>query len=162
MKFCRHCGNQLMDAAVMCPRCGCMTDSAPMSTAQQAPATPMQQAYYQPQPAPVNYEEAINNATATNIISGLLLAVSAIVWYLFSIYGGAVIALAAEVIALLPNTKLQSMFKKTGLGSGHKEETKAITKNLKKKSVAFSISFVIAIIALIVMIFFLFTPELLF
>ena len=23
MKFCSHCGNQLMDEAVVCPRCGC-------------------------------------------------------------------------------------------------------------------------------------------
>ena len=26
MKYCSHCGNQLLDEAVMCPKCGCMVE----------------------------------------------------------------------------------------------------------------------------------------
>ena len=25
MKFCQHCGNSLLEEAVMCPKCGCVT-----------------------------------------------------------------------------------------------------------------------------------------
>lgn len=25
MKFCAHCGNQLLDEAILCPKCGCAT-----------------------------------------------------------------------------------------------------------------------------------------
>lgn len=33
MKFCSHCGNQLDDDAIMCPKCGSMVDSAQVTTA---------------------------------------------------------------------------------------------------------------------------------
>ena len=26
MKYCSHCGNQLVDEAIICPKCGCPTD----------------------------------------------------------------------------------------------------------------------------------------
>ena len=29
MKFCRHCGNEIMDESVICPKCGCATGAAP-------------------------------------------------------------------------------------------------------------------------------------
>ena len=28
MKFCRHCGKEIMDEAVICPNCGCGTEKA--------------------------------------------------------------------------------------------------------------------------------------
>ena len=30
MKYCRYCGNELFDEAVMCPKCGCMVQGAIM------------------------------------------------------------------------------------------------------------------------------------
>ena len=28
MKYCSHCGKQILDEAVMCPHCGCMVENA--------------------------------------------------------------------------------------------------------------------------------------
>ncbi len=36
MAFCRKCGNEIMDEAVICPRCGCATDKATAFAAQQS------------------------------------------------------------------------------------------------------------------------------
>lgn len=32
MKYCSKCGNELMDEAVICPKCGCATESSSNST----------------------------------------------------------------------------------------------------------------------------------
>ncbi len=29
MKYCSHCGNELLDEAVICPKCGCMVEYNP-------------------------------------------------------------------------------------------------------------------------------------
>lgn len=26
MKYCQHCGNELVDEAIVCPKCGCSVD----------------------------------------------------------------------------------------------------------------------------------------
>ena len=39
MKYCKNCGAQLEDEAVICPGCGCATDAAP-AAAVAAPAEP--------------------------------------------------------------------------------------------------------------------------
>lgn len=156
-KFCSHCGKELMLAAVMCPGCGCMVEQP----------VPQQQVYSAPKQAapkkaplkPVTYEEVIQNAKITNIISAALLVASAFVWWFFSVEGGAIIALATEFVALIPNIKLQNLFKRNGLGKANKEEIKAITKDLKSKNTAFRFSFVIAVIALICLILFELIPE---
>lgn len=31
MKFCSKCGNQLLDEAVVCPKCGCATEKVSVS-----------------------------------------------------------------------------------------------------------------------------------
>lgn len=156
-KFCSHCGKELMLAAVMCPGCGCMVEQpAPQ---QQVYSAPKQAAPKKAPLKPVTYEEVIQNAKITNIISAALLVASAFVWWFFSVNGGAFIALATEFVALIPNTKLQNLFKRNGLGKANKEEIKAITKDLKAKNTAFRFSFVIAVIALICLILFLLIPE---
>lgn len=106
-----------------------------------------------------SYSEAIQTASTTNLISIALLAVSAIVWLLVSVYAGAVIALAAELVAVIPNSKLNKMFKKNGLGSAQKAEMKEITKELKKENRAFAASFIIAMISLILVLFFVCSPN---
>ena len=38
MKYCRHCGNELCDGAVICPKCGCSVDyENKMQSGNQAP-----------------------------------------------------------------------------------------------------------------------------
>lgn len=37
MKFCTHCGNQLLDEAVICPKCGCAVDSDSRDTFNSTP-----------------------------------------------------------------------------------------------------------------------------
>ena len=36
MKFCSKCGNELLDDAVVCPKCGCATDYEKVSTYSQS------------------------------------------------------------------------------------------------------------------------------
>jgi len=155
-KFCSHCGKELLLAAVMCPGCGCMVEqptrqmqnnSTPKKTTPKATLKP------------VTYEEIIQNANITNIISAALLVVSAIVWWCFSVYGGAIIALAAELVVLIPNTKLQNQFKRNGLGKENKNEIKEITNDLKAKKTAFRFSFIIAVLSLCCLILYLLLPE---
>ena len=214
MKFCSRCGNQLLDAAVMCPKCGCIADpllyaqltgQMPYSqvpnaqVVQQATVYPQsaeQQVYSPPVPpcastpptatqyglygqsapiqpiitqeyrnvtppagsvtqhfaAPTDYSIAVEKAVVTNIIASVLLAVSAVVWYCWSIFDGAALALAAEIVALIPNTKLTNMIKRDPTVS--KQQTKAIRKKLKQSHRAFTMSFILAIIALVCVIFY--------
>ncbi len=42
MKYCSHCGKEVLDDAVICPNCGCSVDAAPKQ--QSAPA-PQQESY---------------------------------------------------------------------------------------------------------------------
>lgn len=34
MKYCEKCGNQLLDEAVMCPKCGCAVSGRQLTSAQ--------------------------------------------------------------------------------------------------------------------------------
>lgn len=37
--YCRKCGNEIMDDAVICPKCGCLTGTQPLPTIQQNSST---------------------------------------------------------------------------------------------------------------------------
>ena len=40
MKYCTHCGNQLLDEAIVCPKCGCAVDPVARSFAPSEPDVP--------------------------------------------------------------------------------------------------------------------------
>lgn len=130
MKTCTNCGNELRDDALLCSRCGTMVPAGP-----------------------TDYSTAIEGAATTNLISCVLLVAGIGIWLFASMLIGVVLALAAEIVALLPNTRLNKLFKTTGI-SKNKAEKKAIQKELKKKSRAYAFSMVLGVISLICVIVF--------
>ena len=39
MKYCTHCGNQLLDEAIVCPKCGCAVGGAIISRMEDVPSS---------------------------------------------------------------------------------------------------------------------------
>ena len=134
MKFCAKCGKEVMDEAVICPGCGCA----------------VQQVKQQPKQS---YEDAIQNAGTCVTISVILLVLGIAVGLFISVLLGTVLCLAAELVAVMPNTRVQKMFKQNNSHIADKKQLKAdekaLRKELKKKNGAYAASFVIAALALV-------------
>ncbi len=107
------------------------------------------------------YENTVKISKTTNII-GIILIVIGIIFALFvDVWVGAIISLIAEMIALIPNTKLTALFKKNNAEITDKKklksDTKLLSKELKSKNKNYKYSFLISFIALILMIAFIFS-----
>ncbi len=136
MKFCQKCGKEIMDEAVVCPGCGCAVAGV-VETNQ------------------VNYDDCVKGATTTNIVSGVILAIGFICSMFVNAWIGGALCLVAEILALLPNSKLQKALKSNlnGMDKGEfKNKAKEIKKNLKSQYSAFKFSFIIAYVALALLI----------
>lgn len=138
MKFCEKCGKEIMDEAVICPGCGCAV----------VQKTQVKQ---------VSYDDCVKGAATTNIISGIVLALGVFCALFVNAWLGVVLCLAAELIALAPNSKWQKLFKKNNIIADKKEfknKAKQCQKELKLKCTAFKFSFVLAYISLACLIVF--------
>ena len=138
MKFCSKCGKEIMDEAVVCPGCGCAVGNV---VAQKA----------------ASYDDCIKGAVTTNIISVIILALGVVCALIVNAWIGAILCLGAELIAVIPNSKLQSAFKnnnKTLDKKELKEKTKQCQKELKAKYPAYKFSFIFAYISLACLIIF--------
>ena len=138
MKFCSKCGKEIMDEAVICPGCGC------------AVAREFKK-------DEVSYENCLKGTVTTNIVSAVVIALGIVCWLIINMWAGAILCLVAELIALIPNTRIQKAFKQNGLNGNSKEikaKKKDIIKDLKSKNRAYSFSKVLAIIALVLLIIF--------
>lgn len=144
MKFCQKCGKEIMDEAVICPNCGCAVENAVAAQAAKS--------------ATVSYDDAVKGAMTTNIISAVLLVLAIILWLFVNMWIGAILCLVAEIVALIPNTKLQNAIKQNGVTGGDKKETKAkqraIIKDMQAKYSAFKFSKILGIVALVLLIVF--------
>lgn len=145
MKYCQKCGKELNDAAVICPGCGCPVNGRTEISEKDA------------------YRQAAQCATRYNVIGCVLLALGVAVAWFINYWIGAALLLAAELVCLTPNTKVQSLFKRNNQSAMDKKqfknEWKALTNELKKENGAYRISFAIAIIALICLIAVLFMAN---
>ena len=134
MKYCAKCGKEIMDEAVICPGCGCAVQQGQ-------------------QPSKQNYEDAIHNAGAWVAISIILLVLGIAVGLFVSVLLGAVLCLVAEMVAVMPNTKVQKLFKQNNSHITDKKQLKAdekaLRKELKQKSGAYAATSVISVIALV-------------
>ena len=134
MKFCTHCGKEIFDEAVSCPGCGCAGEQ-------------------QKQISKQTYENIIRNAGAFVAISVVLLVLGVVAGLFISVLLGAVLCLVAEIVAMMPKTKVQELFMKNNSHITDKKQLKAeikkLGKELKKKNSAYAATFVITIIALI-------------
>ncbi len=131
MKICNHCGNTLLDEAVLCPSCGCAVKSE-----------------FKPKQA--SYDDCVKGAATTNIISAILLALGIFCALIVNVWIGAVLCLAAEIVALVPNSKLQKALKSNNNGldkKALKDIGKKCTKDLKAKYSGFKFSFILGYVA---------------
>lgn len=135
MQFCSKCGKEIMDDAVICPGCGCAVQNA--------------KAKQDPMPS---YEKAAKGAGTTNIIAGVILLVGIVCALLLNVWIGAVLCLVSEILFMMPNSKIQKLFKTNNTDITDKKEFKAAAKklnaDLKKKYTAFKLSYIMAYIAL--------------
>ncbi len=132
MKYCAKCGKEIMDDAVICPGCGCAI----------AKETKVKQ---------VSYDDCVKGAATTNIISVLILAAGVLCGLFVSVLVGAVLCLVAEILVLMPNSKLQKAFKSNNKSldkKEFKEKAKQCKKDMKAKYSAYKFSFVIGYLAL--------------
>lgn len=136
MKVCNKCGKELPNGAAVCPTCGAAVQTVPAESAA--------------------YEACVGFSSTTNVISLVLIVLGLLVFLFVYMFGGAILCLAAEIVAFLPKWKLQAAFKKNGLNKSAegKQQMKAITKALKAKNSAFNLSNVLAIIALVLLLAF--------
>lgn len=138
MKYCQKCGKEILDEAVICPGCGC-------------------EAAKQNSPKAVSYGECVKGAVTTNIIGSVVIVLGIACWLFVNMWVGAILCLVAELVALIPNTKVQKALKQNGLIGNSKEmkaQKKCIIKDLKKTNQAYSFSMVLAGIALTLLIIF--------
>lgn len=131
MKTCEKCGKEFADEILKCPDC---SEKA------------------------VAYEQALKNAKITNIVGIALIVVGVICALFVNIWVGAVLCLVAELACLLPNSKVQKLFKQNNTGVTDKKklkaDSKALTKELKSKNKDYKLSFIIALISLAFLIIF--------
>ena len=138
MKFCEKCGKEIMDESVICPSCGCAVKKEVLIKE-------------------VSYDDCIKSAATTNIVSAVVTVLGVVCWLLINMWIGAILCLVAEIIALIPNSKVQKAFKQNGLIGNSKEmkaKRKNILKDLKSKNRAYSFSIVLSVIAFVLLVIF--------
>lgn len=138
MKFCSKCGKEIMEAAVVCPGCGCpVTGEATKKEA--------------------SYDDCVKAAATTNIISAVVLAIGVLCALFVNVWLGVVLCLASELVAVTPNTKLQKAFKSNNKAADqktYKEMLKQCKRDMKSQHAAFKYSFILAYAALACLIVF--------
>lgn len=135
MKFCEKCGKELLDEAVICPGCGCAVE----------PKIEKKE---------ISYDDCVKSAGVFDVIGIAALALGVVLWLFINVWVGAILCLVAELVVLIPNSKVQSAFKQNGLIGNSKEvklKRKEILKELRSNNAAFACSFIIAIIAFVLL-----------
>ena len=148
MKFCEKCGKEILDETIDC-NCSAETNADKM----------------EPSQPNIEFLELIKNSKKTNIIAIVLIALGLIGFLFINGWLGAIICFIAEIIAVLPNTKVQKLFK-----SKHpevdkkslKNELKPLQNELKSKNKDFKLSFILGYIALAMLVISLVLPSPLF
>lgn len=136
--FCSKCGKEIMEEAVVCPGCGCAIKKEVRAKE-------------------VSYDDCVKGAVTTNIITIVAIALGVVCWLLINMWIGAILCLIAEIIALIPNSKVQKAFKQNGLIGNSKEmkaKRKNIVKDLKSKNPAYKFSKILGVIAFVLLVIF--------
>ncbi|MBO5066017.1 MAG: hypothetical protein J6D06_07895 [Clostridia bacterium] len=146
MKYCEKCGKEIIDENMGCTECNKPEVELNDESILNEENGLHNDAYFQ----------LIKNAKITNIIGIALLPIAILFAFIFNGFSGAVLCFVAECIALLPKTKVQKKFKKENKSVTDKKQQKAefkrLNKDLKSKSVSYKMSFIIAIVALALLI----------
>lgn len=182
VKFCEHCGAPVLEMTPPQPSFTAQqsTQTTPLQTAaytqnaQQGNAPQYHQPYAQRpgfigvppyQSAPVfhamqapDYDKCVECARITDVVSAVLLLAAILIALFVHAYVGIVLCLVAELVALIPNTKLQNAFKRYNMNLDRhaaKEQEKQLRRELKNRSLPYRLSWLLAIVAMVSMIIFL-------
>ena len=175
MAFCIKCGTQLPDDALFCHICGQRTPvaaQAPVSAPSVTQAAPMQRSAAVTQDPPVQgaaaaqvppvqtppaapmmsaeaaYAKALENSMMFALLGLGSLVLGVLVWFLFSMWIGAILAISAEILALMPNTLLHNAFKRYNQNPNRKarnQEEKALRKEMRAKYPGYQFSFILGV-----------------
>lgn len=146
MKYCKHCGKEIMDEAIICPGCGCKAENERVKVNKPT------------------YDEAVSGAATTNIIAAVILMLGIFVALFINVWLGVVLCLVAEVVSLVPKSKVQGILKDSNRSLDKKEyraKAKQCQKELKAKYSAYKFSFILAYIAFTCLIVFLVLGDML-
>jgi len=131
MKICEKCGKEFADEIFECPDC---TAKAQL------------------------YENVLKNAKIMNIVASVIMAVGTVCALFVNAWLGAILCFVTEIVCLIPNTKIQKLFKQNNAQTTDKKklkaDNKALTKELKSKNKDYKFSFIIALVALVLLIAF--------
>ena len=100
----------------------------------------------------ISYAKCVKVAVKTAILSAVAIVLGIICWLLINMWVGVILCLAAEFIALSPDSNLQRAFKRNGLNRKSKEDKekmRTIKRNLKSENPAYKFSAVLAVIAVV-------------
>ena len=175
MAFCIKCGTQLPDDALFCHICGqrtpvaaqasvsapSVTQAAPMQQSTAATQNPPAQGAAAAQVPPVQtppaaptmsaeaaYAKALENSMMFALLGLGSLVLGVLVWFLLSMWIGAILAIGAEILALMPNTLLHNAFKRYNQTSDRKarnQEEKALRKEMRAKYPGYRFSFILGV-----------------
>ena len=139
MKFCSACGKEIADEAVICPGCGCEVKGKRLSA-----------------PDPMTLaSDAASSATIFLILSIIVLVLGVLCWLFINMWIGAAMLLVAELLAVMPKSKVNSAAKKALSGlpkAEQKAKIKEIYRAVKKNKPVLSVCFAVGVIALIALI----------
>lgn len=131
MKICKKCGKEIADDILECQDCNAKAQA---------------------------YEQTLKNAKIMNIVALALIVVGIICALFVNAWLSAVLCLVAEMVCLLPNSKIQKLFKQNNAQTTDKKklkaDNKALVKELKSKNKDYKFSFIIALVALVLLITF--------
>lgn len=169
MKICQNCGKEVAEDFKYCNSCGAeVEDATDENVDVESTENTVEQSdvnvYQNVQPADSNdeYLPLISKSKNTNLLSIGLLAVGVISLLFINGWLGAVLCFVAEIVALIPNTKVQKLFKSknpTMDKKSFKTNLKELQNDLKAKNKEFKTSFLIAIIALVALVLCLVIPS---
>ena len=100
----------------------------------------------------ISYAKCVKVALTTAILSAVAIVLGIICWLLINMWVGVILCLAAEFIALSPDSNLQRAFKRNKLNRKSKEDKekmRTIKRNLKSENPAYKFSAVLAVIAVV-------------
>lgn len=144
MKYCSKCGKEIADEAVICIGCGCAVDGKRVS----AP-DPMKMA-----------SNAASSAKTFLTTSIIVLVLGVLCWLFISMWIGAALLLVAELLALMPKSKVNSAVKralpnlsKAELKAKNKEIYQTLKRNRKELSACFAVGIIALILLVIAVIF---------
>ncbi len=134
MNYCEKCGKEITNEKIVCPNCG----YAVLNSNSEA-----------------SYDKTVQSSGVFLSIGIALMALGALIGLFVNYWIGAALLLAAELIFLIPNTKIQNAVKRHNPQITDKKQLKAeikkVTNEIAAKKLSIKIMKILAVISLILL-----------